>query len=104
MREHFRVYPRRYTLVSEKIQCGAQGQDTLVDTLKRRSRTDIEKPSNSHQTMGKLAERQGFEPWVEVSPHNCLAGSCLQPLGHLSEECHLLLAIGSGKKQTTNRK
>ena len=32
-----------------------------------------------------LAEREGFEPPVEVSPHNCLAGSCLQPLGHLSD-------------------
>jgi hypothetical protein len=27
----------------------------------------------------KLAERQGFEPWVEVSPHTRLAGERLQP-------------------------
>ncbi len=33
-----------------------------------------------------LAEREGFEPSVENKPYNCLAGSCLQPLGHLSIE------------------
>ena len=27
----------------------------------------------------KLAERQGFEPWVELSPHTRLAGERLQP-------------------------
>ena len=27
----------------------------------------------------KMAERQGFEPWVEVSPHTRLAGERLQP-------------------------
>jgi hypothetical protein len=32
----------------------------------------------------KLAEREGFEPSVEVSPHTRLAGEHLQPLGHLS--------------------
>jgi hypothetical protein len=26
-----------------------------------------------------MAERQGFEPWVEFYPHNRLAGGCLQP-------------------------
>ncbi len=31
-----------------------------------------------------MAERGGFEPPVEFNPYNCLAGSCLQPLGHLS--------------------
>ena len=31
-----------------------------------------------------MAEREGFEPSVECEPYNCLAGSCLQPLGHLS--------------------
>src|SRR3954449_10995323 len=30
------------------------------------------------------AEREGFEPSMEVSPHTRLAGECLQPLGHLS--------------------
>ena len=32
----------------------------------------------------ELAERQGFEPWNEVTPVNALAGRRLQPLGHLS--------------------
>ncbi len=27
----------------------------------------------------EMAERQGFEPWVEVSPHTRLAGERLQP-------------------------
>ena len=31
-----------------------------------------------------IAEREGFEPSMEVSPHTRLAGECLQPLGHLS--------------------
>jgi hypothetical protein len=33
-----------------------------------------------------MAERQGFEPWVELSPYNGLAIHRLQPLGHLSVE------------------
>jgi hypothetical protein len=33
----------------------------------------------------KMAEREGFEPSVEVSPHTRLAGEHLQPLGHLSD-------------------
>ena len=32
------------------------------------------------------AERAGFEPAMEISPHTRLAGECLQPLGHLSAE------------------
>ena len=32
----------------------------------------------------KMAERAGFEPAMEISPHTRLAGECLQPLGHLS--------------------
>ena len=32
----------------------------------------------------KMAEREGFEPSVGVSPHTRLAGEHLQPLGHLS--------------------
>jgi hypothetical protein len=43
------------------------------------------------------AERQGFEPWVEVSPHNCLAGSCLKPCSatspHLASEAARLAPI-----------
>ncbi len=31
-----------------------------------------------------MAERAGFEPAVEVTPHDRLAICCLQPLGHLS--------------------
>ena len=32
----------------------------------------------------ELAERQGFEPWVQLSPYNRLATCRLKPLGHLS--------------------
>ena len=31
-----------------------------------------------------VAEREGFEPSVEVSPYGSLANCCLRPLGHLS--------------------
>ena len=31
-----------------------------------------------------VAEREGFEPSVEVSPYDGLANRCLRPLGHLS--------------------
>ena len=34
---------------------------------------------------GKLAVRQGFEPWVQLlGPYNGLANRRLQPLGHLT--------------------
>ncbi len=32
----------------------------------------------------RLAEREGFEPSMELSSHTPLAGERLQPLGHLS--------------------
>jgi hypothetical protein len=31
-----------------------------------------------------MEDRQGFEPWVELSPYNFLAGSPDKPLWHLS--------------------
>ena len=31
-----------------------------------------------------MEDRQGFEPWVELSPYNSLAGSPDKPLWHLS--------------------
>ena len=34
----------------------------------------------------KMAEREGFEPSMEFDPHTRLAGECLQPLGHLSQD------------------
>ena len=40
-----------------------------------------------------MAERPGFEPGEEIYPFNCLAGSCLQPLGHLSELSFLLYSL-----------
>ena len=33
-----------------------------------------------------VAEREGFEPSVEVSPYGSLANCCLRPLGHLSSD------------------
>ena len=35
-------------------------------------------------TTTNLAEREGFEPSIQVSPYNALAGRPLRPLGHLS--------------------
>jgi len=32
----------------------------------------------------KMAEREGFEPSIQVTPYDDLANRCLQPLGHLS--------------------
>ena len=32
----------------------------------------------------KMAEREGFEPPVPITRNNCLAGSPVQPLQHLS--------------------
>ena len=37
-----------------------------------------------HGVRKKKPERPGFEPGVEFYPYNCLAGSCLQPLGNIS--------------------
>ncbi len=31
-----------------------------------------------------MAEREGFEPSIQVTPYDDLANRCLQPLGHLS--------------------
>ena len=33
-----------------------------------------------------MAERAGFEPAVQVAPDNCLAGSPVRPLQHLTAE------------------
>ena len=41
------------------------------------------------------AERQGFEPWVPFYRYNCLAGSCLQPLGHLSKQVKYFTLVAS---------
>src|SRR3954470_977526 len=35
------------------------------------------------------AEREGFEPSIELAPDTRLAGECLQPLGHLSATLRL---------------
>ncbi len=43
------------------------------------------------KTVFKVAEREGFEPSVEVSPHTRLAGEHLRPLGHLSAEMEFFL-------------
>ena len=41
----------------------------------------------------KMAEREGFEPSIGVKAYTPLAGERLQPLGHLSEESHIILQI-----------
>ena len=40
-----------------------------------------------------MAEREGFEPSIGVKAYTPLAGERLQPLGHLSEESHIILQI-----------
>ena len=42
------------------------------------------------QHFALLAERGGFEPPVPVTQHNCLAGSPVQPLQHLSSADRVL--------------
>ena len=61
-----------------------QGQD-LPDFYHRLSSYLLPKTENRKpKTVFKVAEREGFEPSVEVSPHTRLAGEHLRPLGHLS--------------------
>ena len=33
----------------------------------------------------EMAEREGFEPSIEIAPYTPLAGERLRPLGHLSK-------------------
>src|SRR3954464_11549860 len=47
---------------------------------------------------GGGAERAGFEPAMEVSPHTRLAGECLQPLGHLSGQASQSRASASFRR------
>ena len=46
-------------------------------------------------TPNTLAEREGFEPSVQLSPDAVLAGLWFQPLTHLSK-CGCLMAEGEG--------
>ena len=56
-------------------------------------------PMDRQSSGEKLAEREGFEPSVEVSPHTRLAGEHLWPLGHLSGWASLCVTAGSGPCQ-----
>ena len=44
-----------------------------------------------------MAEREGFEPSVRVTPYNSLAGCHLRPLGHLSMAFCFLLFLAEGR-------
>ena len=44
-----------------------------------------------------MAEREGFEPSVRVTPHNSLAGCHLRPLGHLSYNFYKLNTVAEGR-------
>ncbi len=45
----------------------------------------------------EVAERGGFEPPAQVTPGNCLAGSPVQPLQHLSARWHDRVAEEAGR-------
>ena len=40
--------------------------------------------AKSRLLVDKLAETQGFEPWIRFNTYDDLANRCLQPLGHVS--------------------
>ena len=57
-----------------------------------------------------MAEREGFEPSVGVTPYNSLAGCHLRPLGHLSRiiprrehgyQYYKTLTLGGGRGTRT---
>ena len=51
-----------------------------------------------------MAEREGFEPSVEVSPYGSLANCCLRPLGHLSTDLSCVLGSRSCATQVDDRR
>ena len=51
-----------------------------------------------------MAEREGFEPSVEVSPYGSLANCCLRPLGHLSTGLSSMRGSQSSAKQVDDRR
>ena len=50
-----------------------------------------------------VAEREGFEPSVEVSPYGSLANCCLRPLGHLSTRLSSMRSSQSSAMQIDDR-
>ena len=50
-----------------------------------------------------MAEREGFEPSVEVSPYGSLANCCLRPLGHLSTGLSSMRGSQSSATQVDDR-
>ena len=51
-----------------------------------------------------MAEREGFEPSVEVSPYGSLANCCLRPLGHLSTGLSSMRGSQSSATQVNDRR
>jgi hypothetical protein len=51
-----------------------------------------------------VAEREGFEPSVEVSPYGSLANCCLRPLGHLSTALSSMQGSHSSVMQVDDRR
>ncbi len=79
-----------------------RAQQTDAESV-RESHTDAGNPC-SHQVMRfrairdvilhkRLAERKGFEPLVQFYPYAALAKPCFRPLSHLSDGCHLSIAL-----------
>ena len=52
----------------------------LDDKFQIRDNLQFEMP------IGKMAEREGFEPSVPLAEYASLAGTCLRPLSHLSKD------------------
>ncbi len=71
-----------YRIVRKKSSCIV----CLVDLVHLVSfiQPKIRQTKQTKQTNQAVAEREGFEPSVEVSPYGSLANCCLRPLGHLS--------------------
>ena len=46
----------------------------------------------------KMAETEGFEPSIHLSTYNALAKRRLQPLGHVSGSCQLIIGISASCK------
>ena len=72
--------------IADKIQCPPRDRTGLRGGRRERPRGARAARTLLASDAGHgLAERAGFEPAIEISPHTRLAGECLQPLGHLSQ-------------------
>ncbi len=80
-------YAQLTTLARQLAQEAAQEGQKRPQTAERRLRNERGPVSwGRGSQLVQMAERAGFEPAMEFNPHTRLAGECLQPLGHLSQD------------------